>query len=298
MSSTNSETNSQIAVFYEPRLPFWQAGLFLCSKCCQFLKLPCFPIFFACFLLDLGRYPRQARVGLRRARLAARCFAPGASRPPSASLAQARPAAAQTTWPVTRFQLENQCFMFGFFKKNDKNKKEELHYDPLNIVVTDLRRGWLFDFEGQTWDVVEEYEYDWGEDFFTYAYLIQSESGQQFMLDIDEDEGLQCWIYERIPFRDLPNAAALADSMVDEQRPPRELQFRGQRYFRDSEAGGFFRNIEQTEFREFIFWHYSDDSGDWNLRLEQWGEDDFKAALGRWVAEGEFSNFLPVNKSK
>ena len=44
---------------------------------------------------------------------------------------------------------------FGFFKKK---KKEEPHYDPTNITIRDLRLGYVFDYELQTFEVVGEYE--------------------------------------------------------------------------------------------------------------------------------------------
>jgi hypothetical protein len=42
-----------------------------------------------------------------------------------------------------------------------------------------------------------------------------------------------------------------------------------------------------------IYWDYADASGEKLLAIEQWGEDEFEAAVGRSVQEYEFTNILP-----
>ena len=52
------------------------------------------------------------------------------------------------------------------------SKKKEKAYDPLNIKVTDLKKGFVFDYDLKTWEVQEVYQYDWGNNFFSYEYKI------------------------------------------------------------------------------------------------------------------------------
>ena len=63
----------------------------------------------------------------------------------------------------------------GFFDlfKGNKNK-EEKHYDPLNIKVSDLEKGYLLDYDLETWTVTKMSEYDWGNNFFTREFTIKS----------------------------------------------------------------------------------------------------------------------------
>ena len=74
---------------------------------------------------------------------------------------------------------------FGFFKK--KNKDKGPHYDPTNIKVTDIRKGFIFDYNQKSWEAVEEYEYDWGNNDFTYEFKIVSEDETAY-LHIEEDD--------------------------------------------------------------------------------------------------------------
>ena len=63
-------------------------------------------------------------------------------------------------------------FLDIFKKKNQE--EQQPHYDPTNIKVIDIRKGWLFDYDYKTWEVMEEFEYDWSDNIFTYEYKIQS----------------------------------------------------------------------------------------------------------------------------
>ena len=48
----------------------------------------------------------------------------------------------------------------GLFDKF--KKKKEPKYDPSNIKVTDIAQGFVFEYNMSTWEVKNEYEYDWG----------------------------------------------------------------------------------------------------------------------------------------
>jgi hypothetical protein len=89
---------------------------------------------------------------------------------------------------------------FGFFKKK---KKEELpHYDPTNIGVMDIRKGFVFDFNTQSWEVTEEFEYDWGNNDFTYEFKVVS-ANETYFLYVEKDDEIECIFSQKIPFAKL-----------------------------------------------------------------------------------------------
>ncbi len=177
---------------------------------------------------------------------------------------------------------------FGFFKKK---KKEELHYDPTNIRVTDVRKGFLLDYDFKTWEVVEEYEYDWGKNFFTHEFKLVCQDDSCFLSVVEGDE-LELYIVKKINIARL--GATVEESIAKLKKPPRTLDYEGVTYLRSSEGPGHFRNIDDTEWYEFIAWDYYDETEEKVLTIEQWDEEEFEASAGIWVEEHAFSNILPA----
>lgn len=177
---------------------------------------------------------------------------------------------------------------FGFFKKK---KKEEPHYDPTNIGVMDIRRGFIFDFDGKTWEATEEYEYDWGENDFTYEFKVVSEDDTYFLY-VEEDDEIECIFSQKIPFPQL--GEDVAATILKKERPPKKISFRGTTYYRDEESPGHFRDIMTETWTPFISWTYYDDAEEQVITIEQWGERDFEASAGIVVDPSKISNILPV----
>jgi hypothetical protein len=180
---------------------------------------------------------------------------------------------------------------FGFFKKKKKEEEEQLHYDPTNIGVMDIRKGWVFEYDLKTWEVTEEYEYDWGDNYFTYEFKIVSAEDTRFF-SVEKDDEITCQVVKKINFGKLPEE--VEKKLVEEGKPPRSIVVDGQTFFRESERPGYFRNIDSDNWDEFISWDYYDENEKFVLNIEQWGESEFEASLGVVEEERAFSNILPV----
>lgn len=178
---------------------------------------------------------------------------------------------------------------FNFFKK--KKKKEEPTYDPTNIKVTDIRKGFIFDYNGKSWEVEEEYEYDWGNNDFTYEFKIVATDETSFLY-IEEDDVLECIISKKISFGRL--GEKVEAKIKKKGKPPKEIEYEGTTFYRDEESKGYYRNLMNTEWSELISWTYYDDSDRLVLTIEQWGDNKFDAAVGIVVDEYAFTNILPV----
>lgn len=180
--------------------------------------------------------------------------------------------------------------MFGFFKKKPKDTP---HYDPTNISISDMRKGWFVDYDDKTWQAVEEYEYDWGKNRFSYEFMLQNGDGETLYLSLMERDGLECTMTQKLRFGTLPQAEEIEDSVQRTDKPPRELIINNIRFYRERETPGYFRNIDKEEFSEFIVWEYRDDSELYILEVEQWGDDEFELYIGRMVPERQLSNITP-----
>ncbi|PWJ44531.1 DUF4178 domain-containing protein [Sediminitomix flava] len=179
---------------------------------------------------------------------------------------------------------------FGFFKK--KKKTDEPHFDPTNIGVMDIRKGFVFDYDLKTWEVTEEFEYDWGDDYFTYEFKIVS-SDETLFLSIENDDEIECQVSKKMNFSRFDED--VEESISSKGKPPRQIIWEGEVYYRDSESSGYYRNIMDENFQPFISWDYYDDTEKKVLIIEQWGEDEFEASVGKVVSPSEISNILPIS---
>ncbi len=179
--------------------------------------------------------------------------------------------------------------MFDWFKKKKKTE-EEPQFDVTNLKVTDLRRGFIFDLEGKSWEVTKEYEYDWGDDFFTLEFQVKSVDATAY-LHVEEDDEIEITITKEVDINNIDKA--LVDEIVEQEKPRRTIEFSGRTFFRKAEATGNFRDLSGNNWDPFISWDYRDETGKYLLSIEQWGEDEFEASIGRVVEEYEISNIFP-----
>ena len=177
--------------------------------------------------------------------------------------------------------------LFSMFKKKDKPS-----YDPSNITVADLAQSFVFEYNMTNWEVKEEYEYDWGENFFTKEYKI-SNGEETLFLSVEDDDELVLLMTKKIKLRKIDSD--VADSIMKFNEAPREIMYEGKKYFLEKESPGYFRDIsnDADDWDEFVSWDYYDDSEDLYICIEQWDEKEFEAAAGFAIKEFEISNILP-----
>jgi hypothetical protein len=175
--------------------------------------------------------------------------------------------------------------LFDFFKKKPE-------YDVTNLKVTDLRKGFVFDYDLSTWIVKEEYEYDWGDEYFSYEFRVENESEAAF-LSVEQDDELEISLSRKIRIHEL--STDLAEQLRLNQKPPQSIVYNNVTYFQENEAPGYFRNVSKggKQWEEFISWTYYPKEGKEIIIIEQWGETEFEASVGVMLKEFEISNIMP-----
>ncbi len=177
--------------------------------------------------------------------------------------------------------------LFDFFKK-----KEEPKYDPTNLKITDLEKGFLVDYDLKSWQVVAVYEYDWGNNNFTREYKLDSGDDVAF-LHIEEDDELFLTFTRKIKVRSIDED--LPEKILKKEHPPKKIDYQGIKLYRENETPGYFKDSEKEtdDWDELISWDYYDEAEEHVLNIEQWGEKEFEASFGKIAKEFEFSNILP-----
>lgn len=178
--------------------------------------------------------------------------------------------------------------MFNWFKKK---KKEEYkpNFDPSDLSVSKLKKGAFLDYNLETWQVTAQYEYDWGNEYFTDEFQLKN-IDQVYYLYLQEDDELQCQWLQKINPRQID--PQLTQHIKTHDVPPSEILYEGTRYFRGRESVGYFRNIENDNWEEFIVWVYYDEKDEKVMHIERWDEDEFEATVGIILKEYEFSNII------
>ncbi|MBI9069993.1 MAG: DUF4178 domain-containing protein [Melioribacteraceae bacterium] len=177
--------------------------------------------------------------------------------------------------------------LFDFFKKD-----ETPGYDPANIKITDLDKGFIFEYDLKNWVVEEVYQYDWGSNYKTKEFKVNS--GDEIMfLSVDDDDEIFITISEKIKPRVLKDD--LPEYINENDKPPKKLEYKNIKFLYDEESYGYFKQLHTNaeEDAKVISWDYFDDDDKYILNIEQWGDEDFEASFGKVVKEFEISNILP-----
>ena len=174
----------------------------------------------------------------------------------------------------------------------DRFKKKTPDYDPNNITIHDLRTGFMFDYDLKTWIIKEEYAYDWGSNYFTREFKVDSGDDSAY-LHIDENDDLIMIFSGKVMVRAIDEN--IPEEIINHQQPPKKLSYKDTIYYLDKESPGYFSDDPENDdsWTEMISWDYYDEKGNFTISVEQWGERDFEASHGVMVKDYEITNILP-----
>jgi hypothetical protein len=171
--------------------------------------------------------------------------------------------------------------ILDFLWSGKKTKKEE--FSLLETSLEALTVGSVFDFDGETWEVVEIGRYNYGGEI-EKDWKIKSATKEGF-LNQDED-GI--YFFVKVALNGFePNP--LSYLKTHEDLPP-QVYYQGKPYQLVFSASAYYETANQK--LPVIIWDYEGEKK--ILELLQWGEDDFELFLGRKVEEWEIENILPL----
>lgn len=158
--------------------------------------------------------------------------------------------------------------------------------------LPDLEVGWLVDFDLQTWEVTGRNIYDYDGEHVP-EWVLRSGDEVRFLERTSQD-GKTYWTWvQEIRLDDIGDP--VADTIVRTEDPPEEIHYEGATYRGTESDAGLFREGGTGPEREFIIWTY--EAGERHvLFVSQWGEREFCAYAGEYVAEYQFTNILAPGK--
>ncbi len=172
------------------------------------------------------------------------------------------------------------------FRKKDSDKEDLLE----KYTLSNLKVGYLVDFDLKTWKVTSSSYYDWGSGDITYEWQLKSFDETIYLEKESDDEDV--WsVSKKIPFSKIGHK--IKAHIIENDDPPEQIVFEGKTFNLEETGGGHFYKDKNTPGQKLLKWDYIDDSGQNFLTIEQWGESDFEASTGIPVEEYQFTNILP-----
>lgn len=177
----------------------------------------------------------------------------------------------------------------------DKIRGKGPGYDSSDIRVTDIDYGFMFDYDLSTWEVVDVYLYDWGDNNISKEFKISNESESAF-LSVEDDGELSISISKEVPVRLIDEN--IPEHIRENEEPPATLEYEGKKFLLEGEYPGYFKEprVKNAKWTEFISWSYYDEDEEYLITIEQWEEKQFNASFGKYIEEFEISNILPKSE--
>ncbi len=176
----------------------------------------------------------------------------------------------------------------------DKFRKKKTTYDVTNISVKDLDVNFIFDYDLSSWEVVEVYEYDWGDHIFTKEYKI-TDGTKTYFLSVDDDDELEIILSTKANIRKIGDD--IIEHIQNNDKPQNKLIFGNEIYYLDEGSPGYMRCMNNPEsWMELMSWDYYNDEETKTICIEQFNDNEFDASTGKILKEFEISNIVPSSK--
>jgi len=156
--------------------------------------------------------------------------------------------------------------------------------------LAELKAGYLVDYDLKTWEVAASNYYDWGDGEVSREWQLKTVADVAYLEKESDDED-EWSLNRKIAFGRL--GSEIKEQILETGDPPEKIVFEGTTYYLEEMAGGHFYEKGKDPGKEMLRWSYEDDGGRRYLCIEQWGEQDFDAAVGEPVEEYQFTNILP-----
>ena len=177
------------------------------------------------------------------------------------------------------------------FQKRQE-EKEETQFDPTNLTLSNLRTGYLLDYDFKTWEVDSINQYDW--DFGgsqREIKLSDVSTGQAIYLHQERDRLLT--MSKRVNIHSID--ANLEGEIAQSRRPYNILTYQGVSYYKENTHEGKVyssKNKSQTGIQVNV-WEYFDGKRQEYIRIAQTSNNQLYCTIGKIVNEIDFTDILP-----
>ena len=168
--------------------------------------------------------------------------------------------------------------------KRKLNKEPEIN----EMTINDFKKGVLVDYKLETWEIVGEMQYDWGQGNTDTLYQLQNSKNTTILLLVSQDLAIYTtWLESILNYHDLIKYEL--DKVRHEL--PLEFTFQGKVFLKQEISSGY-QFVEENQPVKIKEWKYISKDKISSLRIIEHENEDVFVFLGKEVKTYEFSNIL------
>ena len=111
-------------------------------------------------------------------------------------------------------------------------------------------------------------------------------------MSIEEDDEIELIWMQKVRLSAFDED--IEKEILNNERPPRQIIFKGIIYYREEESPGYYKGAKQ-DWTELISWTYYDEAEEKALSIEQWDDRSFEASYGDILQLFEINNIIPAS---
>lgn len=172
--------------------------------------------------------------------------------------------------------------------------KEDKGQPKVDHKVKDLEVGYILEYNLQTWVVEKEYNYNWGEGYYSKEWLISSGAEKLLLFYDDSEEEEEISISKEVSA--LQGLNDIREEIINRDVPRNSFAFDGKKWLLTSENPCLFSEKGKSGTTEMVMWIFDDEEKDEFISFSRTGEKNINAYRGSYLKEFEIDNILPSEK--
>ncbi|MFT5917735.1 MAG: hypothetical protein ACI81T_004252 [Bacteroidia bacterium] len=184
-----------------------------------------------------------------------------------------------------------------YLKKSESPRPRIIkQIDPDGMSLESLKLGFMVDHRLETYEVVNDFQYDWDDSTSEKLYKLNEVGGVSNFFLMVQREGNTLGAFKVQPVNIYAIKEDLEKEIMEYKRPSNILRFQDDSFFREYSKTGWNFNLSQknTAPQELVVWKYFNENRNRVIRIEKHSQNVFKAFAGEIVTPMDFPNIMPA----
>lgn len=166
-------------------------------------------------------------------------------------------------------------------------------FDPTMPTLEHLKEGFMFDLNGKTWQIIEEFQFDTESDKSVRHFVCQSDLEEKVLKYSNEG------YFKKVYWMNVVNVFQIDPELEKKVQlhnsPPNIVYFKGHRFYKEEQTNGWKFNMGKSSNQDSVTsknWNYFNEERDLLLTIESY-QNKLLAFQGKVIDEHEIIDILP-----